>query len=170
MRRMYFLIPDIDTVRKIVDDLLLARIEERRIHVIAKRDTVLEGIPQANIVHMSDLVPAIGRGIVYGGVAGLATGAFLAILFGMSFNKTGGLLTLLITVGGAAFGAWLSGMVGISIPNSRIKHFQHAIESGHLLMLIDVPALKMDDITQNVAKQHPNVRFGGIEPEIPAFP
>ena len=36
MRRIYFLVPDHDTTKKIVDELLLARIEERHIHVIAK--------------------------------------------------------------------------------------------------------------------------------------
>ena len=170
MRRLYFLIPEIGTVREIVNELLLARIEERRIHVIAKRDMVLEDIPQANIVHMSDLVPAIGRGIMFGGFAGFMTGVCLVNLMDTSFAQTGGLVTLLVTIGGAGFGAWISGMVGISVPNSRIKQFQHAIESGYLLMLIDVPTLRMDDITQKVSKQHPEVRFGGIEPDIPAFP
>lgn len=170
MRRMYFLIPDIGTVRKIVDEMLLARVEERRMHVIAHRDTVLHNIPQASIFHMSDVVPAISRGITYGGVVGLLAGLILAMQFDASFNKTGGLITLLVTLGGAAFGAWISGMVGISIPNRRIKQFQEAIEGGQLLMLIDVPALRMDDITKNVAKHYPDVKFGGVEPAIPAFP
>ena len=36
MRRLYFLLPDLDVAHKVVDELLLARIEERHIHVIAK--------------------------------------------------------------------------------------------------------------------------------------
>ena len=44
MRRIYFLSPDIETTKRIVDDLLLGRIEERHIHVVAKRGTAVRGI------------------------------------------------------------------------------------------------------------------------------
>jgi len=35
MRRLYFLIPTIDSAKNIVDELLLARIEQRHIHIAA---------------------------------------------------------------------------------------------------------------------------------------
>ena len=34
-RRMYYVMPDIASARRIMDDLLLARIEERHIHCLA---------------------------------------------------------------------------------------------------------------------------------------
>ena len=37
-RRLYFLLPDVSSARQVVDDLLLARIEARRIHVLGRRD------------------------------------------------------------------------------------------------------------------------------------
>ena len=36
MRRLYFLVPDVNSASSIVDELLLARIEERRIHIAAR--------------------------------------------------------------------------------------------------------------------------------------
>jgi hypothetical protein len=35
MRRLYFLLPDLAVTRTVVDELLLARVEERHIHIIA---------------------------------------------------------------------------------------------------------------------------------------
>lgn len=47
MRRIYSLAPNIEVSKKIVDELLLARIEERHIHVLAKRGTPMENLPEA---------------------------------------------------------------------------------------------------------------------------
>ena len=170
MRRLYFLVPDIETTRNITDEVLLARIEERRMHVIAKRHTVLEGIPEATIVQMSDLVPALEWGLMCGGAVGLLSGLTAATFFDMNIFQTGGLMVLFFVLGGAIFGAWLSGMVGISIPNRRIRQFQQAIETGSLLMLVDVPAGKMNNVKQAITKNYPGVAFGGMEPAMPAFP
>ena len=54
MRRIYFMVPDIKTAGKIVDELLLARIEERHLHVLAIRGTPLEDLPEANVLQKSD--------------------------------------------------------------------------------------------------------------------
>lgn len=45
-RRLYFVFPDIDVVRKVVDELLLARIDEGHIHVLAKDGTPMQGLPK----------------------------------------------------------------------------------------------------------------------------
>ncbi len=44
-----FLVPDIEIVHKVVDELHSNGIENRHIHVLAKRDTPLEGLPEAGI-------------------------------------------------------------------------------------------------------------------------
>lgn len=170
MRRLYFLVPEQETARKIVDELLLARVEERRIRVITQRGADRRGLPPATIVQMSDVIPALGRGLVCGWIVGLIAGLIAVAAFGLDWNDTGGLLILLISLGGAVFGAWLAGMVGISIPNSRLKQFQQAVDDGRVLMLVDVPAGKIDVFKQSVIKHYPAVQFGGVEPGMPAFP
>ena len=74
MRRIYFLVPNIATTKKIVDDLLLAKIEEKHVHVIAKRGTPLEDLPEANLLQKSDFIPAVEQGIALGGATGLLAG------------------------------------------------------------------------------------------------
>lgn len=46
-RRLYLLVPDRQVGKKVVDELLLAHVEWKHIHVIAKRGTALEDLPEA---------------------------------------------------------------------------------------------------------------------------
>ena len=49
MRRLYFLVPNVESAKKINDELLLARVEERHIHIIAKEGTPMEDLPEASL-------------------------------------------------------------------------------------------------------------------------
>jgi len=165
MRRIYFLVPDITTTKKIVDELLQARIEERHIHVIAKRGTPLEDLPEANLLQKSDFVPAVEQGLMLC----VSTGMVAIVLPPASTVIAGGIL-LATTLAGAGVGAWLSGMVGMSVGNRRTKEFEEAIEAGHLLLLADVPTDRVDEIEKRVKQHLPTVEIEGTEPHIPAFP
>ena len=92
MRRIYFLVPDIAITKRIVDELLLSRIEERHIHVIAKRGTELEDLPEANLMQKSDFVPAVERGLALGGSAGALAGLVAIVLPPASTVIAGGIL------------------------------------------------------------------------------
>ena len=41
LRRIYCLVPNLEVARKVVDEMLVARVEEKHIHVLAKRGTPL---------------------------------------------------------------------------------------------------------------------------------
>ncbi|MEK6708158.1 MAG: DUF1269 domain-containing protein [Pseudomonadota bacterium] len=169
MRRIYFLVPDIDTTKRIVDELLLARIEERHIHVVAKRGTPLEDLPEANLLQKSDFIPAVEHGLALGGSAGILAGLVAIALPATAPVIAGGVL-LASTLAGAGVGAWAGGMVGMSVGNTRIKQFEDAIEAGELLVLADVPKDRVDEIEARVKQHLPQAQIEGTEPEIPAFP
>ena len=169
MRRIYFLVPSVASARLIVNELLLARIEVRHIHVVASKDTPLEDLPQADVAQSSDLVPALQRGVAAGGLAGLLAG-LLAITFPPAGFVFGGGALLGLTAFGAGFGAWMSGMVGVGLPSSRIEHFQKAIANGQLLMMIDVSPLRVEEIEALVALHHAEAELEGVDPNIPIFP
>jgi len=169
MRRIYFLVPDVASARAIVDDLLLARIEERRIHIVAREGTPLEDLPEAGIAQRSDLVPALQKGVAAGGLSGLLAGA-LAVTFPPAGLVLGGGALLGLTLFGAGFGAWMASMVGVGLPSSRLEQFESAIETGELLMLIDVPRARVQEIEALVTRHHPQAELEGIDPNIPIFP
>lgn len=171
MRRLYFLVPTIESATQIVDELLLARIEERHIHIAGKDHHAMHDahLPEANLLQESDFIPAVEKGIAVGGATGVVAG-LVALTFPPAGLVLGGGAILGMGVVGAGFGAWVSGMIGISAENSQIQEFHDAIESGQLLLMIDVPKDKVDEITDLVKKHHPEAEVEGTEPTIPAFP
>ncbi len=169
MRRLYFLVPNVASARTINDELLLARVEEKHIHVIAKEGTAMEDLPEAKLAQRSDLIPALERGIAIGGATGLVAG-IVAVTFPPAGLALGGGAVLGIGLAGIGVGALMSTMVGVDIPNSRIEKFHKAIEDGDLLMMVDVPTDRVDEIEDLVKKHHPEAEIEGTEPTIPAFP
>lgn len=169
MRRLYFLVPNVDSAKKIVDELLLARVEEKHIHVIAKEDTPMEDLPEAKLAQRSDVVPALERGLAIGGATGILAG-IVAVTIPPAGLALGGGAILGIALAGAGVGTLMSTMIGVDVPNSRIKQFQDAIEKGELLMMVDVPKNRVDGIDNLVKKHHPEAEIKGTEPTIPAFP
>ncbi|HRY16372.1 MAG TPA: DUF1269 domain-containing protein, partial [Candidatus Competibacteraceae bacterium] len=155
MKRIYFLVPEVEVAKKIVDELLLARIEERHIHILAKQGMPLEHLPEASFLQRTDFIPAMERGLAVGGSFGALAGLVAVVLTSASLVVAGGGIVLAGGLAGAGVGAWLSGMVGLSIDNTRLKQFETAIERGELLMMIDVPRSRVNEITDLVASHHP---------------
>jgi len=171
MRRLYFLIPNVSSAKVIVDELLLARIEARHIHIAASDHHVLTeaDLPEANLLQESDFVPAVERGLAIGGATGILAGIAAVAIPGAGLALGGGAI-LGIGLAGAGVRAWISGMIGVSVPSSRLTEFEDAIKQGKLLMMVDVPKARVDEITDLVKQHHPEAVIEGAEPVIPAFP
>jgi hypothetical protein len=75
-----------------------------------------------------------------------------------------------IGLAGAGFGALMSKMIGVSVPNSRIEKFHQTIEKREILLMVDVLADRVDEIDNLVRKHHPEAEIEGTEPTIHAFP
>ena len=169
MRRLYFLLPDLTVTNQVVDELLLKRIDDHHIHVVAKEGTPLGDLPEANLLQKSDFIPALERGLAVGGVTGVLAGV-AAVTFPPAGLVLGGGAILGTGLAGAGIGAWVSGMIGVDVPNTQIERFKQAIENGEILVMVDVAKESVDDIEKLVYRHHPEAEMGGTEPHIPAFP
>ncbi|HYW90846.1 MAG TPA: DUF1269 domain-containing protein [Gammaproteobacteria bacterium] len=169
MRRLYFLVPDVETARAIHNKLLLARIGEEHIHVIARAGIPLEDLPEATLAQQSDLIPALERGTAAGGVTGMIAG-IVVLAFPPAGFALGGAAILAFGLAGAGFGALMSTMVGIGLPSSRLKKYSDSIDKGELLMMVDIPKDRIVEIDTLVKQHHPDAEIAGTEPHIPAFP
>lgn len=169
LKRLYFLVPDVATARKIVDELLLARIPYEHIHVLASADTPLEDLPEAGVAQRTDLVPAMERGLAVGGTAGALAG-LVALAFPPAGPIAAGGALLFGALGGAGFGAWVSAMIGVSLPNSRLMRFEEAINEGRILMMVDVPKMRAEEFEDLIHGHHAEAEIEGVEPTIPSFP
>jgi hypothetical protein len=168
-RRLYFVLPDIPSARAMLDEMLLARIEERHMKFMAKEGTLPDDMPDCSFLQRTDLVHGAQLGMVIGGIVGLAAAVFLTVFppDGITLRTAA---ILLVALGGALFGGWASGMNAAAVPNKKLEQFAPAIERGQVLMIVDVPPRRVLEVEEMIAKRHPEISFGGIEPPMLAFP
>lgn len=167
-RRLYFVLPDVPSAEQTVRDLLLARVEIQHMHCLAKRGAELGDLPEAGVLQKTDLVHGAETGLAWGGLAGVFAAGALLLFSGESRLP----LALLLggAIIGALFGAWVSAMVGAAVPNSRLRGFEKALDRGAVLLMVDVPWSKAEEIRDLITRRHPEATAGGIDPTIPAFP
>ena len=168
-RRLYFLLPDVESARQTANDLLLARVEDRHMRFLAKRGTDLGELHEASYVQKSDLIHGAGIGLGLGGGAGLLLGLVL-VTYPPEGTNPQLVAVLVAAVVGAVLGAWSSSMVAASVPNSRLRQFQGEIDQGKVLLMVDVPYGQVAQIRELVIRRHPEAVPGGTETRFPAFP
>jgi len=166
-KRLYFLLPDLPDAKTVVDELLLARIDDHHIHVMAKEGTQLGDLPEATLFQKSDFIHSIETGMIIGGISGLIGG--IVAITALQSGSMMGIIVLGCTVFGAGFGIWTSGMIGSSIKNTRLREFEQSMEEGRILIMVDVPVEKVIPITEQI-KKHKKIVLGGEDPAMPAFP
>lgn len=164
MRRIYFLAPNIETAHKIVNELRSEGIEDRHMHILAKRDTPLEDMPEASVFQKTDFISALERGAALGGSTGLLAG-LIGLRFAGFAIAGGPVLGILFY--GATIGAIMSGLAGLQVGNSKVKQYENAIERGELLIMLDIPKERIDAISHLIIKHHPTAHFEGIESLLP---
>lgn len=166
-KRLYYLLSDIPSTREIVNELLLARIDEPHIHVLAKDNTSMDDLPKASFMQTSDIVHGIESGLVIGGLTGLVVS--LIATLSLELGSMVGVVILSCTLLGSLLGIWTSSMVGSNVRNSRLRGFESAIEDGKVLLMVDVPQQRVEDISSKI-ESHKQAHNEGSEPSIPAFP
>jgi hypothetical protein len=168
-RRLYFLLPDVESARRTADDLLLARVEDRHMHFLARRGTDLAELHEAGYLIKTDFVHGAGVGLGLGALGGAALGA--AILFyPIEGTQPHPLAFFVAVLVGAVLGAWVASMVGASVPNSKLRRFQREIELGKVLLMVDVPPDAVEDIRAVVTARHPEAVPAGQVRPYPVFP
>lgn len=169
-RRIYWILPDLASARRTMNDLLLARVAEQHIHFVAGENADMSGLHEANVLQTSDVVRAAQLGLVVGAAAGAALGVLVAMFYPVVGSEPQWGIAAVLALLGGAFGAWASSMIGISTPSQRIKRFEREIELGSILLMVDVQRWRVEDIKSRLQALHPEASLEGVEPNIPAFP
>jgi hypothetical protein len=169
-RRIYWLLPNLGSARRTMDDLLLARVSERYMHFVASEGTDMTGLHAANVLQTSDVIRAAEAGLVIGIGAGGLVGAAVAIFFPIVGDSPQWGMVAVLALLGALMGAWSSSMIGISTPSQRLRRFEAAIAQGQILLMVDVPRARVNEIEERLQAKHPEAHLEGLEPDIPAFP
>ncbi|MFC5473423.1 DUF1269 domain-containing protein [Paraherbaspirillum soli] len=168
-KRLYFMLPDVPSSRSMLDELLLARLGIGSMHFWAEEGKLPADMPEATALHKTDLANGAEVGMLAGGILGLAGGIWL-VYFPPDWVHLNAVALVITTLVGAFLGSWMSGMAAAAIPNSRLKAFHAGIAEGKVLLILDVPFKRVDEIEAMMAKRHPEAKFGGVEKHIPIFP
>ena len=168
-RRLYFILPDTRLARTVHNELLLARIPENHMHVIADERIDLEGLPEANLWQRSDLSHGLQLGLPVGGLTGVVVGV-LAVLFGWITPGYEAKTIMATVLAGLFVGTWAASMIAVNVPNTRHRAFESDLRQGHILFIVDIPVQRVDEITELVTRHHPEADMRGVEPNIPVFP
>ena len=153
-RRLYFVLPDVESARRTADDLLLARVEDRHMRFLARRGTTLDPLHEAGYLDKTDMVHGAAVGLALGAIIGALVGVMVVTYPPEGTNPQ--LVAVLIgMLLGAPLGAWMASMAGAAVPNSRLKQFQADIDAGRVLMMVDVPFGRVDEVTGLVMSRHP---------------
>ena len=167
--RMYVTLPDLASAKQLANDLLLARIEDRHMHFLARRGTDLGELHEASYLQKTDAIHGAFTGLVIGGIVGVAVGLLLVYFppGGISVQLVAVLIAALV---GAFLGIWIAGMMGLQVPNTQLKGFEQELQDGKILLMLDVPASRYEEVRQIIARTHPEAADRGAEPMVPAFP
>ncbi|WP_367847298.1 DUF1269 domain-containing protein [Rhodoferax sp. WC2427] len=169
-RRIYWLLPDVESARRTVNDLLVARVPVQHIHSFGREDMSLAGLHPANVFQTTDIIYAAELGFLLGGTIGIAAGVLVALYYPLGFDSLQWGIVGILGVLGALMGAWSSSLIGISVPSHRLKRFNAAIERGEILLMVDVPVLQVKAIEDHLQASHPEARLEGEELDTPVFP
>jgi hypothetical protein len=168
-RRLYFLLPNTKIAQIIHTELLLAKIEERHMHVIARQDVDLKDLPEAGLLQKTDVMRGLQLGLVLGGLTGMIL-SYIAINIHLIVPGLEVWSVTSLSLGGAFVGAFAATMVALNMANTRLARFQSDIDKGRILFMVDVPFRRIDEISELVRGHHPEADMRGIDPQIPAFP
>jgi hypothetical protein len=171
-RRLFFMLPDIPKARAMLDELLLARVEERYMHFLAKEGTLPDDMPGTGLFLRSDTLHGAEAGLCIGAISGLLAGS---LMFIFPPDDSAGLhlrfaVVLVTAIFGAACGSWMAGWAARSIPNSSLEPFRDAIEQrGQVLLIIDLPYRRVTEIKNMIATRHPEMQMTAPDTYLPAL-
>jgi hypothetical protein len=166
MRRLYFMLPNAQSCKKLVAELRKAGIPERRLHVVASLAVPLEDLPEANLLQRTDLARGIERGLALGGTAGLLGGLLVVTFPPAGLVVGGGALMTALAAGGAGFGALALGLISTDVHNKDLAAFERDIAHGRILLIVDVPKEHVDQWKQLIVEHHPEAEIGVAMPPV----
>lgn len=158
-RRLYFLLPDTEHAKSVVDELERYGIERHFMHTIAGEGGDLNGLPVASKNQKMDFAARIERFLWGGNLALFFTSLFalfVVLLLGVEWYWLFLPVGLMLT----------SFMMGLEfathVPNVHLADFRDAMRHCEILLMIDVPLWRIARVEKLVRKYHPEAVSGGV--------
>ncbi|MFW1676845.1 hypothetical protein ACFVYJ_03575 [Pontibacter sp. JAM-7] len=157
MRRLVFLAQRLQQATSVVQEMQTLGVSEESIHVIAKDASLLEkiGLKPASETETTELENDIDWGMVAGGSFGLIAGLAAGTVLGPATLVLGGGAILASSLLGIGVGGWLGRLVGAETPATFLEKYEHALQQGGFLIVVDTPTEQMPMVHFTIRKHCP---------------
>jgi hypothetical protein len=109
--------------------------------------------------------PGMRDGLLSGAVTSAAVGLLLCLTDLAAMPG----VTLVMALVGATFGSWAASLVAVRIPNRQLKAFEKDLGDGRILLVVDVPNERVEEVTELVTSRLPEADARGADPRMPAY-
>lgn len=164
MKRLYFLVDDLETASVVSRTLHHAGITDWNFHAISRDEAGLDAR------RVRSAMPWQQLDFIHTGARWALTGVGIAAFVGIAMEAVQPLpmrievsTILLFCLLCGCFGAWLGGMVGVSRENYKLAPFHAELDAGQTLILVDVAVHRVDEIRTLMAERFPKAHFAGMD-------
>lgn len=157
-RRLYFLLPDLEHTRTVVDELNVAHIDPAHLHVIAGNDADIGDLPPATVAQRGDAGNRLEH-LLWNGNLVLF---FLAFAASVAILAAGKPLLALIPVCLMLLTFFAGQRFTVSVPNTHLSDLRDALRHQEVLLMVDVPAERVKEVEDIVHRRHPEAIVSGV--------
>jgi len=163
-QRLYFLLPDREHTLKLVNELVEHGVDVQHMHTLAGKGLSADGLPPSNPHQRTDFADRLE---FWGWRTNLGMFFLAAIaLLAMMIMQVGLWLLLPLAVMVATF---VAGERFTHLPNAHLQEFRDALRHGEVLLMLDIPGSRVDEVEQRVQAHHPEAIAGGSSWNTPAL-
>ncbi len=157
-RRLFFLLPDIEHTKRVVEDLMTNKVDKRHMHVIARDDIDTTDLPSSSSRQKNDTAFRIERMFWSGNLILFFLSAIAAITMLVMGN-----IAIALVFAGIMLVSFIRGQrFAVTIPNAHMTEFISALEHREILLMVDLPLSRIAEIEDIVQSHHPEAIVGGV--------
>lgn len=158
MRRLYFLVDDLETTDRVARCLALQHQNDWQYHVIGfdEQGLVQHHIRGASFWHKTDVIRLAEQGGLIGLVVGIIAAGFYAA-FNPQLLPLPLVIWLSFILGPTLIFSWVGALLGSRLLHYRIKQFSDDLKYGRYLILIDTSKHQADALRQYLLSRVPNL-------------
>ena len=155
--RLYFLLPNEELTQKVISELINARVSKNNIHAIIRHKSPNSSLPDSSKWQRMDISQQIEN---YAWNANLVIFfiAFISLIYFLFMNMA---IPAVLSIAIMAISFILGDMFALLVPKVHLGEFEHALNHGEVLLMIDCSKKHSANIEDLVSRNHPAAIAGG---------
>lgn len=158
MKRLFFLIPDLQVAHAVSEELKNRGIKDSCMHIMGGSIETLKKahLRPATLFH-TNVLPALKWGFLVGIIVMVLIFGLFTLFMpqGVTWRPLG---IVAMVIFGLGFGLWSTGMLSL-LKNPIIEANDSYIKSGHYILMVDVPANEAESLSEKIVAHHAGTKL-----------